>query len=654
MIFSDTFSVISRGSSKISNAFVCLLIGSAVAVEIVAVQLMDVLASFYSSVSSEDSEMFVHTLLRAFVITTLISMFKSILQYSTESTALEWRKGLVLYLQSLYIDDRTAYTILIGSGIPTSSFSSKKERFGSANYEHTIFDDVMLSTTTDDILDQMESYGARKLSSTSHSGCSSVGSDDAIGENTSSIKFEQPSIIENVDQRVTQDVDKLCTQSATLLSTVVITPGLIVFYMCYLWRLFGWVAPTACVVYFILSAIVTTILTKSLAALIYRQEKLEGYFRLNHMLYRIYIESIALLKASSYEDSRLQGSFKEVYDNQKRTINVRFPLYLATNWFSYFGAIINYSIVGVSILYMSQYDTGGNGVTDTSSDRASLMARGSYACLYLVNAFTTILGSAEVVTEVLGYTRRISELVSTCKRCRCLHGSGNDIVALESTQELYCDNSVRDNSSSVEWDCVVKPVDSRPYIFIENKVKSDMGMEESIVELKNIHIYAPGSESQLKISGTKTMVEQRSPEELQQHLILSNFSLRVARGSRLLISGDSGCGKSTLIKFLCGLVACKNIRGGASCAGGYSDMNDRLGAGRILQSGDSVTEEEKCVCMSSSSCDMEVLSNCAVEYSNIKRYCGRADEQTVANMYCSRDDVMCLPQIPFCFYVSMI
>ena len=67
-----------------------------------------------------------------------------------------------------------------------------------------------------------------------------------------------------------------------------------------------------------------------------------------------------------------------------------------------FCAIVNYSIVGISILYINQQQSNGDGDNLDSSERAALMAKGSYACLYLINAFTIILSSSEIVTEVLG------------------------------------------------------------------------------------------------------------------------------------------------------------------------------------------------------------------------------------------------------------
>lgn len=67
--------------------------------------------------------------------------------------------------------------------------------------------------------------------------------------------------------------------------------------------------------------------------------------------------------------------------------------------------LVNYSVVGLSILYIT---TQGN---ETSSDRASLMASGSYACMYLISAFSTLLSSVESLTEIDGLSNRVVELL---------------------------------------------------------------------------------------------------------------------------------------------------------------------------------------------------------------------------------------------------
>lgn len=47
----------------------------------------------------------------------------------------------------------------------------------------------------------------------------------------------------------------------------------------------------------------------------------------------------------------------------------------------------------------------------SSSKIASLIAEGSYSCLYLISAFSVLFDASEIFSEVIGYTARISELL---------------------------------------------------------------------------------------------------------------------------------------------------------------------------------------------------------------------------------------------------
>lgn len=57
------------------------------------------------------------------------------------------------------------------------------------------------------------------------------------------------------------------------------------------------------------------------------------------------------------------------------------PLYVMIHFFDYLGSIINYAAVGGAILYLSKAEGMGE------AEIAALVARGSYSCLYLIDAF---------------------------------------------------------------------------------------------------------------------------------------------------------------------------------------------------------------------------------------------------------------------------
>lgn len=62
--------------------------------------------------------------------------------------------------------------------------------------------------------------------------------------------------LDNPDQRVTADAEALTTALAFVVRATLVVPGLVAFYTWYLVRMFGWTAPAACYVYFIVASAV--------------------------------------------------------------------------------------------------------------------------------------------------------------------------------------------------------------------------------------------------------------------------------------------------------------------------------------------------------------------------------------------------------------
>ena len=60
--------------------------------------------------------------------------------------------------------------------------------------------------------------------------------------------------------------------------------------------------------------------------------------------------------------------------------------------------LVSYVVVGFSVLYSLKAKENLD-----SPEIASIMAQGSYACLYLINSFSSLLQSAESFSEIYGY-----------------------------------------------------------------------------------------------------------------------------------------------------------------------------------------------------------------------------------------------------------
>jgi ABC-type uncharacterized transport system fused permease/ATPase subunit len=235
---------------------------------------------------------------------------------------------------------------------------------------------------------------------------------------------ERRDIIDHPDQRATQDVDRLTKEMSSFLVNVMSLPGILLFYTIYLWLTVGPFAPLMCYLYFLIGSFCSYFQARALIPLVYEQEKLEGAFRASHVNYQSNIESIALLKGEQDEERRLNRHFDSLVSKVSEIMNQELWLNLIVNWFSYLGAIINYAVIGASVLYFSQNSHSAE------SDLASELASGSYACLYLISGLTTLLSTYESISKICALSNRVVELIEAVQQRKALSSDMRSLRSL--------------------------------------------------------------------------------------------------------------------------------------------------------------------------------------------------------------------------------
>ena len=89
--------------------------------------------------------------------------------------------------------------------------------------------------------------------------------------------------IDNPDQRITQDVEKMCNKLSTVIPTLILFPFVLVFYTYTSYNKVGWIGPVGCFGFFIVASTITKLFMNPIVGLVYEQEKREGFFRYQHM-----------------------------------------------------------------------------------------------------------------------------------------------------------------------------------------------------------------------------------------------------------------------------------------------------------------------------------------------------------------------------------
>uniref|UniRef100_A0A7N8XWZ7 ATP-binding cassette, sub-family D (ALD), member 4 n=1 Tax=Mastacembelus armatus TaxID=205130 RepID=A0A7N8XWZ7_9TELE len=209
--------------------------------------------------------------------------------------------------------------------------------------------------------------------------------------------------IDNPDQRISQDVERLCKQMSTMASRLIVSPFTLAYYTYHCFYSTGWMGPVSIFGYFVVGTIANKILMGPIVATLFEQEKLEGDFRFKHMQIRVNAESAAFYRAGKVEHMRTNRRLQALLETQKSLINKELWLYIGVNTFDYLGGFLSYLIIAIPIF---------TGVYDglTPGELSALISKNAFVCIYLINGFTQLIDLSTTLSDVAGYTHRIGEL----------------------------------------------------------------------------------------------------------------------------------------------------------------------------------------------------------------------------------------------------
>uniref|UniRef100_A0A3B4AWU2 Uncharacterized protein n=1 Tax=Periophthalmus magnuspinnatus TaxID=409849 RepID=A0A3B4AWU2_9GOBI len=209
--------------------------------------------------------------------------------------------------------------------------------------------------------------------------------------------------IDNPDQRISQDAERLCKQMSTMVSRLIVSPFTLGYYTYHCFYSTGWIGPVSIFGYFVIGTFANKILMGPIVSTLFEQEKLEGDFRFKHMQIRVNAESAAFYRAGKVEHMRTDRRLQTLLQTQKSLINKELWLYIGVNTFDYLGGFLSYIIIAIPIF---------TGVYDglTPGELSALISKNAFVCIYLINGFTQLIDLSTTLSDVAGYTHRIGEL----------------------------------------------------------------------------------------------------------------------------------------------------------------------------------------------------------------------------------------------------
>lgn len=350
------------------------------------------------------------------------------------------------------------------------------------------------------------------------------------------IAFNSPTLV-NIDQYITNDVEKFCSSICSLFSSMGKPAIDLVFFLVYLRDALGTGAIIGIFANYFLTATVLKRYTPSFGKLSKKRTQLEGTYYNQHLNIITNSEEIGFYKGSVTERNKLLETFDKLMKHINKEIDITFTYNILEDYvLKYTWSAWGYIFAGLPVFlddflkYVSgegtnsttaitaapTISTSTTGVTNNNDTATESRANerqnmrqfiiNKRLLLSLADAGSRLMYSLKDISELTGYTDRVFELLTNLHKVhspRFQYGANDKVIAEEGGS---CINGT-----------------------IQNDYRRG-------VRFENIPIIIPLAQG---------------PEGT--NLITNNLSFQVLNNWNLLILGHNGCGKTSIARIMAGL-----------------------------------------------------------------------------------------------------
>jgi ATP-binding cassette subfamily D (ALD) long-chain fatty acid import protein len=304
--------------------------------------------------------------------------------------------------------------------------------------------------------------------------------------------------IKNADQLITVDVSKFSNSLAELYSNLAKPILDMVIYNWSLSRSVGGEGLFAMSLIVQLSASVMRALTPPFGRYVADEARLEGEFRFQHSRLIDYNEEVALYHGHEAEKDTLDKGYFTLIKHVNRILRRRFYHGIMEDFvIKYFWGALGLMLCSVPVFFkIPTVGAGGNSM----GDRTESFVTNRRMLLSSSDAFGRVMFSYKEITELAGYTSRVSTLLDVIDDVQAGHFEKKLVSSVDTEENAVV---LRGRGEIVEGDDI---------------------------EFKDVPIVSPNGD-----------------------VLVRSLSFGVKPGDHLLIVGPNGCGKSSLFRILGGL-----------------------------------------------------------------------------------------------------
>ncbi|XP_075266362.1 ATP-binding cassette sub-family D member 3-like [Convolutriloba macropyga] len=326
--------------------------------------------------------------------------------------------------------------------------------------------------------------------------------------------------IANVDQLLTQDVEKFSDTITELYSNISKPILDIAIYATKLTKVLGAHTPLAMIGYMLISGGFLTRLRKPVSKMTVDEQKLEGEYRFVNSRLITHSEEIAFYEGSSFEKRTIEKIFRKLVNHLKSMILFRFNMGFIDNIIAkYLATLVGFYIVSRPFLAETSRFR-----QQSHSSRLEDYYKSGRMLLKMAEAMGRVALAGRELTRLAGLTSRVNELIEVLEDLKKDQFVRQQVVSGPSKKEESSESKIVNGQTQDFKELTLASfgltLQSRGRIIVAN----------GLIKFDSVPLIAPNGS-----------------------VLIESLDFEIAHGQNVLVRGSNGCGKSSLFRVLGGL-----------------------------------------------------------------------------------------------------